>query len=97
MTRALYRPGRERLPDGDGLPPVDLPAGATTWQEIGDFIADPANGRIARPLHADDNQYSELVNERLRAMTLVERIDCEIELTQRFRRAHTFDYDPLKW
>jgi hypothetical protein len=97
MVRALYRPGRDPLPDGDGLPPPGHPASQEVHQEIGDFLSDPANGRIARPLHADDNQYSELVNERLRTMTLVERIDIEIDLTQRFRCAHSFDYDPLRW
>ena len=95
MVRALYRPGRERLPDGDGLPPRDFQPGQAAWQEAGDLLADPESGRLMRPLHADDQQYSELVNERLRTMTLTERVDIEIELTQRFRRAHSFDYDPL--
>ena len=97
MVRALYRPGRDRLPDGDGLPPRDFPPGQSAWQEAGDLLADPESGRLMRPLHADDQQYSDLVNERLRTMTLAERVDIEIELTQRFRRAHSFDYDPLKF
>lgn len=97
MLRALYRPGRERLPDGDGLPPQGSAARQAVSQEIGDHIADPENARMWRPLHAKDDQYSDLVNDRLRTMTLAERIDIEIELTQRFRRAHSFEYDPLKF
>ncbi len=93
MTRSLYRPHRDHAPDGDGLPRGGSPAAVETRQQIEETLL----ARVHRPLHATDDQYGELVHERMRAMTLIERIDIEIEQTQRFARSHTADYDPLKY
>jgi hypothetical protein len=99
VTRALYRPGRSDtpLPAGDGVPRGTSPAAKATRDELLAMLADPREGRVSRPLHATDDEYDVLVAERLRTMTLAERIDIEIALTQRSARTHTFDYDPLKY
>lgn len=98
MTRALYRPGREPASNGDGLPRGGSPAALETRRKIEEALADPVSAaRVSRPFHANDDQYEQLVGDRMRSLSMAERIDMEIELTQRFKRLHTSDYDPLKY
>jgi precorrin-6B methylase 1 len=100
MTRALYRPGCSTapLPDGDAMPRGAGPEAREQRDDIAAVLTDPEEpARVAKPLHATGDQYEVLVAERMRTMTLAERIDIEIALTQRFRRLHTFEYDPLKY
>lgn len=100
MTRALYRPGRnpDPLPDGNAMPRGHGQDAKEQREAIDALLTDPDEAaHVAKPLHATGDQYEVLVAERMRTMTLAERIDIEIALTQRFRRMHTFDYDPLKY
>jgi hypothetical protein len=100
MTRALYRPGRPGvpLPDGDGMVRGNGPEAREQREAIAAVLTDPEEAaRVVKPLHATGDEYEVLVAERMRTMTLAERVDIEIALTQRFRRIHTFDYDPLKY
>jgi hypothetical protein len=100
MTHALYRPGRSEvpLPDGGGLPRGASPAVREAREAVQEMLVDPASGAsVMKPLYATEDEYDALVAERMRTMTLAERIDIEIALTQRFARTHTFDYDPLKY
>jgi hypothetical protein len=100
MVRALYRPGRSNvpLPDGHAMPRGGGPIAREQREAIEALLTDPDEAaHVAKPLHATGDQYEVLVAERMRTMTLAERIDIEIALTQRFRRIHTFDYDPLRY
>lgn len=100
MTRALYRPGRSDapLPDGNALPRGPSRDAVEAREAVREALTDPASGAsVPRPLHASEDQYEALVAERLRTMTLCERIDIEIALTQRNARRHTYDYDPLRY
>ncbi len=97
---ARYRPGRSNvpLPDGDGMVRGSGPVARDQREAIEAMLTDPEEAaRVIKPLHATGDQYEVLVAERMRTMTLAERIDIEIALTQRFRRIHTFDYDPLRY
>src|SRR5882672_9479350 len=100
-TRALYRPGRGPTSSrsaGENLPRGHSPDSVAAREAIATAMTDPTfETRVARPLHATDDQYGELVEDRMRNMTLAERIEIEIELTKRFRTAHSYDYDPLKY
>jgi hypothetical protein len=100
MTRALYRAGRPDVPllDGNAMPRGSSPAAKQGRELIGALLTDPASqARVHRPLYATHEEYDQLVAERMRTMTLAERIDLEIRLTERFNRSHTYDYDPLKY
>jgi len=59
-----------------------IPA-ATARERIGDFLL----GAYGVP--------DELVANRLETLSLPERVFLEIEMTEREKRLHTFDYDPL--
>jgi len=99
-VRALYRPGRSDapLPAGNALPRGTSQAAQEAREAITDALTDPASGAsMPRPLYATEDQYDALIAERMRTMTLAERIDIEIALTQRNARKHTYDYDPLRY
>ncbi len=100
MARALWRPSRSAapLPDGRALPQGMSPEARAQREDIAAALADPeCPAHVSKPLHATRDQYDALVAERMRTMTLAERIDIEIALTQRRRRVHAFDYDPLRY
>jgi hypothetical protein len=85
MTRALYRPGRSNAPPRGAS--LEARAASDAVQEA---LLDPTRGAsVPYPLHATPDQDDSPVAERMRTITLVERIDIEIALTQRFARAHT--------
>jgi hypothetical protein len=100
VIRALYRPGRSDVSpaDGNAMPRGASPAAKQGRELIGELLTDPtSDARVHRPFHATHEEYDQLVAERMRTMTLCERIDLEIRLTERFNRSHTYDYDPLKY
>jgi hypothetical protein len=100
MTRALYRPGRSDapLPDGNALPRGTSHQALDARAAIEEALTDPASSAsVPRPLYATDDQYEASVRERMRTMSLAERIDIEIQLTERNRRVHTYDYDALRY
>lgn len=100
MTRALYRPGRSSvpLPDGNAMPRGQGQEAKEQREAIEALLTDPQEtARVVKPLHATRDQHDVLVAERMRTMTLAERVDIEIALTQRARRMHTSDYDPLRY
>ena len=49
-----------------------------------------------RPLFMDGEAQQSRVESALDAMTRAERVYLEIEMTQRSRQVHSFDYDPLR-
>ena len=99
MTRALYRPGRQAPPAGNGLPFGDSVSQSglkaiDERHELIDYLKQviPRRGRFE-----PGADHMRRVEEEARAMTLSERVHLEIELTQRFRTGYSYDYDPLKY
>jgi hypothetical protein len=100
MARALWRPGRSAapLPDGGALPQGMSPEARAQRDDIAEALADPeCPAHVSKPLHATRDEYDLIIAERMRTLTLAERIDIEIALTQRRRPMHTSDYDPLRY
>jgi hypothetical protein len=98
MTRALYLPGRTRPPDGNALPRGASGAAIEQRQAIEEALTDPASSAsIVKPLYASEDNYAAIVRERMRTMTLAERIDIEIALTERRPRLHSYDYDAMRY
>jgi hypothetical protein len=51
---------------------------------------------LIRPLHFSEEQQMARVEQSLNTMSLAERVFLEIEMTQRSRAVHSYDYDPLR-
>lgn len=51
---------------------------------------------LIRPLHFNEEQQMERVEQSLTTMTRAERVYLEIEMTQRAKVSHSFEYDPLR-
>lgn len=92
-VRALYRPGREPAPDGDGLP-QGRGAAAKEREEIIKFLGEtiPSRSRFTT-----DEDHMARVEDEARAMTLSERVYLEIAMLERGRASYSSDYDPLRY
>jgi hypothetical protein len=85
--RLLYRPGADARPPADGAP--------RTPAERED-IAEYLSTALMRPLYHSPGQHRLNVEQSLNTMTRSERILLEIEMTERAKKMHSFEYDPLK-
>lgn len=94
MLRVLYDPRYDpRPPDGNALPSGHSPAAQQQREQLTDaVIAD-----TPRPLWGGAGDYADLVAERLRRMTLADRLDLELRLIEAGGSNFTSDYDPLKY
>lgn len=92
-TRALYLPGRDVLPDGNAMPLGRGPAARAEYEEIRDEVA----ADTPRPLGMTEPQYDAMIAERLRTITMTERIMVEIALAERRSIVYGADYDPLRY
>lgn len=61
-------------------------------EEMAGFLS----GALMKPLHHSTQQHRLNVEQSLASMTRAERVYIEIEMMQRARAAHSFDYDPLR-
>jgi hypothetical protein len=61
-------------------------------EEIADFLF----AALMKPLHHSVQQHRLDVDQALTTMTIAERIAIELEMTQRSRAVHSYDYDPLR-
>jgi len=92
-TRALYQPGRDRLPDGNALPAGQGEAD----REQRELVHDQLVADTPKPLWTNEPEYDALIAERMRTLTLAERIDVELRIIERRKTMHEVDYDPLKY
>ena len=98
MTRALYTPGRDRLPDGNALPTGYGEDDREQRQAVREQVtADTPPSLWWQKNGQPTPEYDEFIDERLRTMTLAERIDVELRLIERQRTFHEFDYYPLRY
>ena len=89
----LYRPGQE-LNDipGHGAPRGTSKEAIVSRNNLGEFL----DAVLLRPLWFDESQQMQRVEHSLNTMTLAERVTLEIEMTERSRATHSFEYDPLR-
>lgn len=92
-TRALYTPGRDVLPDGNAMPTGRGDAARAEYDEIRDAVITDT----PQPLSMTTPDYDAMIAERLRTITLGERILVEIALSERRSFSFTSDYDPLRY
>lgn len=81
----------ENIP-GDGAPRGTSKEAITARNNLGEFL----DATLIRPLWFDESQQMQRVEQSLTTMTLSERVALEIEMTQRTRAVHSFEYDPLR-
>lgn len=61
-------------------------------QEIAEFLGTA----LMKPLHHSAQQHRATVEKAIDTMTIAERVAIEIEMTQRAKTMHSFDYDALR-
>jgi hypothetical protein len=85
--RCLFRAGQIEMPRTNVAPqhPEER-------EEMADFL----NGALMKPLHHSVQQHRLNVEQSLNTMTRAERVYLEIEMQERARAVHSFDYDPLR-
>lgn len=102
--RCLYRPGWDPPPAGNAVP-TDDPDVLRKLPEADReaLVAERTRLREAvaadtiKPLWGGPGDHEDLINERLRAMTIAERIEIELRLIERVESMHEYEYDPLKY
>lgn len=91
--RLLYRKGDEVVPPlGDGAPRGTSKESLQARNSLGEFL----DVVLIRPLYFDESQQMQRVERSLETMTRAERVYLEIEMSERSRACHSFDYDPLR-
>jgi hypothetical protein len=85
--RCIHRANRIDMP-----PTSVAPRNAADRQEIADFLG----AKLMKPLHHSIQQHQLSVEQALNTMTLAERVYLEIEMTERARVVHSYDYDALR-
>jgi hypothetical protein len=92
-VRVLYRPGRGHMSAGDGLPRGKSPAAKQARAEMADFL----DASLMRPLWSSNEHREAAIFQALETMTIPERMFIELEMRERERVVHSFDYDPLAY
>ena len=90
--RILFDPNREIPRPGDGAPRAVGSEATKARYALGEYL----DAVLPRPLLFDDAQAQGRIEQALDTMTRAERVYLEIEMTERARRLHSFDYDPLR-
>ena len=91
-TRCLYRPDRETFPDGTGAPRQVGREGMQAFNEIAEYL----DAHLMQPLYFTGGEMQSRVEQSLRSMSQAERVFIEIEMNERRRVMHSFDYDPVR-
>jgi hypothetical protein len=71
---------------------TNVARGAVERERLGEFLS----GALMKPLWHAAQQHHMAVEHSLNTMSIAERIATEIEMTERARVMHSFDYDPLR-
>lgn len=91
--RLIHRPSDAVAPPlANGAPKGTSKESIIARNNLGEFL----DAVLIRPLHFDESQQMERVEQSLNTMTRAERVYLEIEMTERARAVHSFDYDPLR-
>lgn len=92
-VKLLFREGQDQLNVvGWGAPRGNSKEALIARNQIGEFLDET----LMRPLYFDETQQMARVEQSLNTMTIAERIAIEIEMTERTKVFHSYDYDPLR-
>lgn len=92
-VKLIYRAGDDTpRPLANGAPRGNSKESIIARNNLGEFL----DAVLIRPLHFDESQQMQRIEHSLNTMTRAERVYLEIEMTQRARAVHSFDYDPLR-
>jgi hypothetical protein len=86
-------PGEGPRPDGDALPVERTPQTMAQMRELREEVAAVTPQRLGQ----SEEDYRDMVDDRMRAMTRAERTLHELEMTQRRQPKHEVDHDPLPY
>lgn len=92
VVRCLYRPDRQVFPPADGAP---RPTNTETTKARND-ICEYLDAHLMQPLYFSSAQQQQRVEESVNTMTRAERVHLDIEMHERARVLHSFDYDPIR-
>jgi hypothetical protein len=91
-VKLIYREGMHDL----DVPGYGAPRGNTRESLVArNSLAEFLDATLLRPLYFSEEQQMARVEQSLNTMTIAERIAIEIEMTERSKVFHSFDYDPL--
>lgn len=93
MLRCLWRPGWDPPPDGHALPEGNSDEARAARERVREALI----AETPRPLWSGPGDYDDIIGERMRALTVAERIEIELRLIERVESMHEYDYDPLKY
>ena len=91
MIRCLYRPGQQPLPQGDGAPR----GGGKSVVEARNRLAGYLDGALMRPLYSTDQEQFHRVEQALETMSVAERVYLEIEMQEREKVFHSYNYEAI--
>lgn len=91
-VRVLFDPNRTPSAAGNGAPKAIGKAASDERYRLGEYL----DAALMRPLYFNGEQQQARVETALDTMTRAERVYLEIEMTERSRQVHSFDYDPLR-
>ena len=91
-VRCLYRAGRETYPLAHGAPKPTSKEGIIARNDIAEYL----DAHLMQPLFFSSLQHEARVTQSLDTMTQAERVYLEIEMHERARVMHSFDYDPVR-
>jgi hypothetical protein len=77
---------------GNAAPRGNSKESITARNELGEFL----DSVLIRPLHFNEEQQMNRVEQSLNTMTHAERVYLEIEMTERAKVMHSYDYDALR-
>jgi hypothetical protein len=90
--RCIHRAGAIDMPPTNVAPRMDTPDSAEERTRIATFLG----AALMKPLHISAQQHRMNVEQSLNTMTRAERVYLEIEMTERAKVSHSFEYDPLR-
>lgn len=91
--RCLFRAGEVAMPLTDVAPSGSTPTSADERARLADFL----DVVLMKPLHHSAQQHRMNVEQSLNTMTRAERVYLEIEMTERAKVTHSYDYDALRF
>lgn len=91
-VRCLHRAGAMPMPETNVVPRRDVPHQAEERDRLAEFLGDA----LMKPLYHSVQQHRQTVEQSLNTMTIAERIAIEIEMTERSKVFHSYQYDPLR-
>lgn len=91
-VRCLYRPDHNIFPLADGAPRATNTETTKARNDICEYL----DAHLMQPLFFNSQQQQARVEESVNTMTRAERVYLEIEMHDRARVLHSFDYDPIR-